>query len=252
MTAFTPKDYEQALIDLLPSQFKDNPELTGILRAIGSQMNIAQNDILELISAYDLNEAEGSTLDVIAGNVDLKRDGRTDRELRKAIKLRIAVNVSKGTATDLINITKAYSGANRVDLFEQGSLGSLLQVYGGEVDQDLIDVLNQAAPSAGYAFIHHDTDEFAFIPVEQGEEVSNTSGLLAEVDESFDLIFEAGSNVGNLVVNEDNLVEVDDNLFYQGEEVEYAVMVIDGVEYPDIIFAGTASDSFPAPTEAYY
>jgi hypothetical protein len=252
MSTFDSVDYKQRLVDLLPSQFENNQELKAILESIGTEMNTAQEEALSLVGLFSIATATGAILDVVGGNVGVKRKGSDDDSYRKRIQIEVAKNVSKGTSSDLINIARTYSDSQLIEFFEYGALGTLIQIKGGFGDQALVDVLNKAAPSGGSVFLNVDEDEYSFTPVEEGEQVSNTSGILTEVDESFDLLQTATSDVGNLVVNENNLVSKDDNLYYQGALVEYAVIVIAGVEYYDIIYAGTASDTFPAPVEVYY
>lgn len=252
MAVFDLVDYKTRLVELLPTQFENNLELKAILESIGTEMNTVQDEALSLVGLFSIATATDAILDVVGNNVGVSRDGADDDTYRKRIQIQIATNVSKGLASDLINIARTYSNSQLVELIEYGSMGTLIQIKGGSGDNILADLLNKAAPSGGSVFLNVDEDTYSFTPVEEGEETTNTSGILAEVDESFDLLQTDTSDVGNLVINEDNLVSEGDNLYYQGQLVEYSLTVIAGVEYYDIIYAGTASDSFPAPVEVYY
>jgi len=75
--------------------------------------------ILALIEAWrDMDDAEGFTLDKIGKNVLELREGRSDTEYRKAIKIKIRGNLSAGTIEDLNAVAAVLFGDSFISVSE--------------------------------------------------------------------------------------------------------------------------------------
>jgi len=90
---------------------KDKDSNNYKLLSLGHKEHIEILKILLLIEAWrDIDNAEGFTLDKIGKNVLELREGRSDEEFRKAIKIKIRGNLSAGTIEDLNVIAEILLG----------------------------------------------------------------------------------------------------------------------------------------------
>ena len=90
---------------------KDEDSNNYKLLDLGHQEHLKIQKALFLIELWrDMDEAEGITLDRIGKNVLELREGRSDIEFRRAIKIKIRGNLSAGTIEDLNAIAYALFG----------------------------------------------------------------------------------------------------------------------------------------------
>jgi len=87
---------------LLIDAFKGRKVIDGILAAWLKQFQDLERVFWEILQGRGVDDAVGQQLDFLAAVVGEDRQGRSDDELRAAIRLRIRTNRSQGTSEDVI------------------------------------------------------------------------------------------------------------------------------------------------------
>lgn len=83
-------------------QYKDSPNLDGLLSAFLEQVQTLENNIAAVNASRDVDKATGLSLDAIGALVGRPRAGLADDLYRVFIKGQTLVNRSRGTAEDII------------------------------------------------------------------------------------------------------------------------------------------------------
>lgn len=74
-----------------------------LILLVSGQMEDLEETLKKVESWHDINQAEGTTLDLIAANIGQARGLATDEVLRILIRARVARNLSDGTMDGVIN-----------------------------------------------------------------------------------------------------------------------------------------------------
>ncbi|MET3943187.1 hypothetical protein ABIC22_005999 [Paenibacillus sp. PvP094] len=106
------------LIKKLTDVFTKNPDsnIGKLLRIVSEPMNELKQDFEKIETWRDIDEAKGTTLDLIGGNVGQKRGAASDEVYRIMIKSKIARNLSKGDVNTIIRVIALAVGANYSDI----------------------------------------------------------------------------------------------------------------------------------------
>ncbi|MBE7682015.1 hypothetical protein [Paenibacillus sp. P13VS] len=106
------------LIRKLTDVFTKNPDsnIGKLLRIVSEPMNELKQDFEKIETWRDIDEAKGTTLDLIGGNVGQKRGAASDDVYRIMIKSKIARNLSKGDVNTIIRVIALAVGANYSDI----------------------------------------------------------------------------------------------------------------------------------------
>lgn len=91
--------------------FFQKPRNQAVLEALAAQVQELEGELWDLNQAFDIEDAEGQQLDFIGRLVGEARQGRTDTDYRKAVKVRILTNGSQGTHEELLAIVAALEPA---------------------------------------------------------------------------------------------------------------------------------------------
>lgn len=111
----------QAAADLLIAQYQDQPLIRAWLCSYLDRLQDIDTATASLYeNALDLDNAAGVHLDLLGRIVREPREGRSDEDYRRALRVRVLVNRSQGRIEDLIGI---------VDLFEGGDPEILVREY---------------------------------------------------------------------------------------------------------------------------
>lgn len=97
-------DHAQEALDRLISQFKEQPNIEKFIRALIQPFQHAENTLYQILYFRWVDTAVGVQLDGMGKIVGEPRRGRNDDQYRLAIKLKIAINVCKGTPEEFIAI----------------------------------------------------------------------------------------------------------------------------------------------------
>lgn len=96
------------------SQFDRSPTLRGVAAAFLSQVQDAENTLLDLFYSRTIAGASGAQLDVIGRVVGEPRDGLNDSDYRRFLQVRIAVNFAQGERGRLVDIVALATGSDDV------------------------------------------------------------------------------------------------------------------------------------------
>lgn len=154
------------------SQFKSpKPVLHGMLQSYVDQLQELEDVIWDVIDYRLLDAApgrshgaEGVQLDVLGRIVGQPRMGLTDAAYRTAIRLRIRVNRSRGSAADLLEILRLAMPNPKVFTYDElYHLASYIYVEDISVDLAITLITSlDAARAAGYrAILEYHTDRVA-------------------------------------------------------------------------------------------
>jgi hypothetical protein len=181
-------NYKERAILRLIEQYKEKPILKDILDAFSEEVQEAENAINSSFGKLDIDNNSNNQLDKIGDIVGERRSGKDDTSYRLAIKARIAINTSTGTAEEIISIFKLFTGATKVQYFDL--YPAAIQIMGNvPIPVEIEDVLRFAIESSLVAGVRleligsfDDTEAFEF----------------AETDGTFGLGFgdEGDPNVG--------------------------------------------------------
>ncbi len=98
-------DHSEQAVDSLAAQFRAQPGLTGIARALGNRTQLLEDLFVDLRDKRTLANAEGDQLDVLGELVGQPRYVTdTDTIYRRKIAAAVLRNRSKGTGNELIAI----------------------------------------------------------------------------------------------------------------------------------------------------
>lgn len=100
------EQYNQLFIQF----FKDKEKFLQVQNLIAAECQRIENAIFEIIDEFNIDNGEGVTLDIIGKWVDLPREGRSDTDYRKILKVKIKINSGSGEHETIITaLTELYS-----------------------------------------------------------------------------------------------------------------------------------------------
>lgn len=111
-------DHIVRMLDNRIEEFRSAVRFSSLVSLFGQQIQDIEDGLYQLITDRTLDTAEGAQLDGIGQLVGEDRAGRTDAPYRLALRTRIALNLSQGTAEDLIAVALAISGGTQAELEE--------------------------------------------------------------------------------------------------------------------------------------
>ena len=138
-------------IGLLIEQFKKKQRIQELLRPWLSEVQAAEDAAFGLLTEQWLDTASGRQLDNLGRIIDEPRLGRDDETYRVFLRVRIAVNRSNGTTSDLLNIVRLAVGpgiALRID--EQFPAAFVLEII-DPIDENLGSLVAQIVCEASAA-----------------------------------------------------------------------------------------------------
>lgn len=97
----------------LTQVFREKPKIAAWVRARAERYQGLETVFREIKELRRLDNAVGAQLDGIGRIVGEARQGRTDSAYKRRIKARIAINTSRGTPENLINVFVLLTGVSR-------------------------------------------------------------------------------------------------------------------------------------------
>lgn len=116
--AIEDKDLLEEALGRVLEQLKSKENFEALLTIYTAQAQAIQTMFLGLLPLVKVAEAEGDNLDVLGTIVGEARNGRTDTAYRVALLARIRLNLSRGTAEDVIGLIRAVMGDVAVEFVE--------------------------------------------------------------------------------------------------------------------------------------
>lgn len=174
-----------AKLDNLLHQFNDSYLLNSLTESFILESNDLEDLSENLLLQRSVDTAIGVQLDQVGLLVGEVRNGRSDEDFRQAIKLRIAINTSRGTVEDIIQVINLLYGED-TEIIITRTGKALLSIYIGieQPTEDLIPLLQQTI-SAGVKIsdIIYPSGRLPWIPTERGGSIQDT-GVLPEVGDN--------------------------------------------------------------------
>lgn len=150
MTPSQITDHVQAAKDRLRQMFKGQPGMEGLLDLIDQEVQTLENVFFDLMDKRSLYVAEGIVLDGWGIILNTSRNGLSDADFRLILLGQVAVNVSRGTPEDLINVFKLFTRPQYVSLLEVYPANLQLTTVGGTPIGSIADIksaVRRAAPA---------------------------------------------------------------------------------------------------------
>lgn len=97
-------------LSILFEQYEDSPRLKDLIRAVLGPVQDLENDAFAMLSVYDLETAAGDQLTKIGALLNEPRNGRSDADLRRILRVRIRVLRSEGRVRDLQEVALLWEG----------------------------------------------------------------------------------------------------------------------------------------------
>lgn len=167
-------------LDKLLHQFKDSPNYKALVETYLELHNQIQETCFEVLASRDIQQATGLSLDLIGKIVGQQRNNLSDDDYRQAIIIKIYVNNSKGTISDIQNIVKALTNSTDVQVFEIFPAAINLYISGNpltEEQRQIVQLICSAGVRVGNTLVAGGRDPW--IPSEIDNLIE--SGVLPEV-----------------------------------------------------------------------
>lgn len=140
-------DYDTRLNELLPAQFKGQPNFTGLINAIASIIQDFENEAFRFFDELSLSSATGDQLDGLGEILGEPRNGRSDADYRAFLYVRQTINTSSGEPETLISVLAALTNSTTVQLLEPGEAYIEMFFDGTTIPDDLLANMQLIKPA---------------------------------------------------------------------------------------------------------
>jgi len=180
----TPVQYDvvQRGLDRLLYQFRDSKNYQDLVEIYLELQQEIETIAFEILGQKDINQATGLSLDFIGKIVGIARNNLEDDAYRQQIIIKIFINNSKGTISDIQNIVKLLTQATDVRVFEVFPAAVSLYVTGQKLTEEqrqIVQLIVAAGVRVGPTLVTGTRSPW--IPVEIDNLVD--TGVLPEVGE---------------------------------------------------------------------
>lgn len=114
----------------LPSQFINSPIIRGLVEAILTNLQPLEDVLTQLDNERDLDTAVGVQLDVLGLLIGLLRGSLTDDQYRKALRVKVSQNASRGTTEDATDTLRKATEDSTSTIYDS-SVGCVMGITGG-------------------------------------------------------------------------------------------------------------------------
>lgn len=141
MSAVARQDHSAVAVDRLSLQYRDKPKFEAVLKAFAEQVQEAEDALLQVLMARDLDTATGKQLEEVGAIVGQLRGALGDELYRTYIRVRIKVNNSTGTAPELVDIFRLLvPSGGQVAVTDEGPAELRVALWGNVVSNELAEV----------------------------------------------------------------------------------------------------------------
>jgi hypothetical protein len=191
MTDINIIDYSEQGLGRLLHQFKDKPNIEGILSSYLSSLSLTQNASLEMLEYLDIDTATGKALEDLGKIVGEKRLGNSDNTYREKIKVRIFLNSSRGTPNDLLEALDLLTDSTEISIFEHVPNHCIFYSNASTMSTSIADALSKASIVTSHPVgILHDPNNNALVPAE----LEIGGGILVD-DQNRDIVTDQDYNI---------------------------------------------------------
>ena len=141
-------ELKEIALSRLTNQFSESPKIRALVETLVNQFQTVVNDAEELKTKRWIDTAEGVQLDGCGAIVGELRQGKNDEDYREAIKFRIFVNTSNGTAEDLIKGIRLLTFPDDVQYIEQYPATAMIFTNGPIISSGLQETIQDISPVA--------------------------------------------------------------------------------------------------------
>lgn len=169
---------DQALSRLI-QQYQDSPRIKELIRILVEPLEELEGVCDQMLVAFDLDTATGTSLDAAAAEVGQLRLGHDDDSLRTLAQARAVANWSEGTASDLIEVAGILAGAGLDKTYsEPGRATAVIEMNepGHAVSPSIIAEFLRLAKAAGVRVF------FIFLDQAETDTLTFATGATREVD----------------------------------------------------------------------
>lgn len=153
------KGLDRSIYDLKKEDFEK------ILSVLLKQVQDIEDANFQILNERSVYTAIGAQLDVIGTFLVVPREGLEDEPYRKKLLLKISNNSAGGTPNSMINIIKAYSESDSVEIREGAiAFGNIILTGGNTLDSGLWELVRDIKPVGTLWNIHTDYNNNAFRP----------------------------------------------------------------------------------------
>jgi hypothetical protein len=182
MTVPVNQDIVQRGLDRLLYQFKDSKNYQDLVAIYLELQEEIETIAFEVLGQKDINLATGLSLDFIGRIVGISRNNLSDDAYRQQIIIKIFINNSKGTISDVQNIVKLLTQSNEVRVFEVFPAAISLYISGEKLTEEqrqIVQLIVSAGVRVGPTLVAG--GRLPWIPVEIDNLLD--TGILPEVGE---------------------------------------------------------------------
>lgn len=167
--------------DYLLEQYKNKPNINGLLTAIIDPLQDIENKLYEIYRNYSLDEASSYYLDRIGAIIGESRDYRDDHEYKLAILVRIISNNGGGTPEEIILILRSIYSIDSIHYSESGSAYFQICIKAASKPKGINQLLYRLKPAAvaipAIIYVTND-DIFRFTEIESEYDKSSYAELI--------------------------------------------------------------------------
>lgn len=167
-------------LDRLLYQFQDSGNYKDLVATYLMLQEDIQSLCFEVLGSKDIQTATGLSLDLIGKIVGQPRSNLSDTDYRQAIIIKIFINNSRGTISDIQNIVKALTNSDEVQVFEIFPAAINLYISGSaltEEQRQIVQLICSAGVRVGNTLVAGGRDPW--IPSEIDNLIE--SGVLPEI-----------------------------------------------------------------------
>lgn len=148
----TPMQHVLRSLGLRITQDQESPRFAALISSYIEEVQLVENVAWQVLESRMLELATGAQLDLLGKLVGQERVGDSDDEYRVYIRARIAVNMSDGTADDVMRVAGTLLDGLTWRYWEVYPMTIFVEAFGVEKLQGTIANMIRAARMAGVAF----------------------------------------------------------------------------------------------------
>lgn len=191
------KDHLNIAKGYLPEQYKNRPNIDGLLTAITLPLQDIEDELYEMYKNHSLREARGYYLDRIGALVGELRNYRPDAEYKPAILARIMINNAGGTPEDIISAINFTFNPRQLSYTEIYPACFSVFIQTNSIDRGFKNVLKSISPIGISDFVFtYSPEDNPFMFAECSSEITALKVKVSiEDDEDFNMEVNTGLKV---------------------------------------------------------
>lgn len=130
----------------LPEQFKDSENFKHLIQIFLEEIQEIEETIYDILRFSSLDQAVGIHLDRIGEILGKRREGMSDEEYSRYLRVQVSLNTSQGTIPTLINLWKYLLNTDNVNYKEEFPAGVQLFSPNSVPTREMIELASQVVP----------------------------------------------------------------------------------------------------------